>query len=69
MHQNNRAGIIKPHKTTANAQILCEKFKLENYGEGERFHYINGDYSWGSSDVLGFLYTIHHPLSREKDYM
>jgi len=53
MHPNNGVGIIKSQKITANAQILCGKPNGKNHGESERFHYINGDYIWGSG-VLGF---------------
>ena len=58
-------GIIKSQKTTTNSQILREKLEWEKT-TGERFHYINGDYSWGFSCDLGFLDTIDHPFRRGK---
>ena len=38
----------------------------KNHGEGEIFHYINGDYSWGFSGVLEFLDAIDCPFPHEK---
>jgi len=35
--------------------------------EGERFHYINGDYSWGFSGILRFLDTSDRHLPRGKE--
>jgi len=38
----------------------------KNHGEGERFYYINGDYSRVFFGILGLLDTIDHPIPRGK---